>query len=83
MDTISLSALIDSGCEQNLIDQSLVELAQIEVEPHPAPHQVIALQRKDASAYYPSNQTIGTCPLSLQSLQVRLYGTLRKLNIQT
>ncbi|MED6235406.1 hypothetical protein ATANTOWER_025518 [Ataeniobius toweri] len=32
-DHLSLSALIDSGCEQDLIDQHLVEQTKIETEP--------------------------------------------------
>ncbi|MEQ2308442.1 hypothetical protein AMECASPLE_028329 [Ameca splendens] len=45
-DQLSLSALIDSRCEKNLIDQSLVQQAKIKIEPLNQPHQVLALEGK-------------------------------------
>ncbi|MEQ2225053.1 hypothetical protein ILYODFUR_013562 [Ilyodon furcidens] len=44
--TMTLSALIDSGCEQNLIDTELVNQAGIEVEPLDSPRSVLALDSK-------------------------------------
>lgn len=41
-----LSALVDSGCEQNLIDSSLVQQMSIETEPLTAPLRVTALDGK-------------------------------------
>lgn len=45
-DSLPLSALIDSGCEQNLIDQSLVQQAQIETIRLSVPFSVSALSGK-------------------------------------
>ncbi|MED6237675.1 hypothetical protein ATANTOWER_031178, partial [Ataeniobius toweri] len=42
-DSLHLSALIDSGSEQNLPNQRLVEQAQIDTELIPIPHLVSAI----------------------------------------
>ncbi|MED6240557.1 hypothetical protein ATANTOWER_023230 [Ataeniobius toweri] len=42
-ESLNLSALIDSGSKQNLIDQRLVDQAQIDTEPLPNPQHVSAI----------------------------------------
>ncbi|MEQ2288748.1 hypothetical protein AMECASPLE_026049 [Ameca splendens] len=44
--TLTLPALIDCGCEQNLVDTELVNQAGIEVEPLDSPCSVLVLDGK-------------------------------------